>query len=149
MIHYQLRCGADHQFDGWFASSAGFDRQAASGLVACPHCGDTQVNRALMAPALAVSRPVPDAPGAADRTQAVAGDGLPDGIRAALQRVRAEVERTCDNVGPAFAEEVRRMHRGEAERRGIYGDSTPEQAQALADEGIEVARIPWMPRADS
>lgn len=149
MIHYQLRCSGDHAFDGWFASSSGFDRQAAAGLVACPHCGDIRVRRALMAPALASARPVPDAGAAApDRTQAVAGAGLPDGARAALQRMRAEVERNCHHVGPAFAEEARRMHRGETERRGIYGDSTPEQAQALAEEGIEVARIPWVPRAD-
>lgn len=148
MIHYQLRCGGDHGFDGWFASSAGFDRQVAAGLVACPQCGDTGVSRALMAPALATSRPEPKPRASDEPARAVAAEGLPDGMRAALQRVRAEVERNCENVGPAFADEVRRMHRGEAERRGVYGDSTPEQAQALADEGIEVARIPWLPRAD-
>ena len=176
MIHYQLRCSADHAFDGWFASSSGFDRQAAAGLVACPQCGDVRVGRALMAPAIAgprpESRPEPgarggDAPEAHEGdastasvpanagagrmgqpVQAVAAEKLPDGVRAVLQRVRAEVERNCENVGPAFADEVRRMHRGEAERRGVYGDSTPEQAQELADEGIEVARIPWLPRAD-
>ena len=148
MIHYQLRCGADHQFDGWFASSAGFDRQAAAGLVACPKCGDARVSRALMAPALAGPRPAQEPRAAAGPAQAAVSPDIPDGVRAVLQRIRSEVERNCDNVGPAFADEVRRMHRGETERRGIYGDSTPEQAQALADEGIEVARIPWVPRAD-
>lgn len=157
MIHYQLRCSQDHQFDGWFKDSAGFDRQAGAGLVECPQCGDTRVNRALMAPALSKARPVVDAAGKPeapvpvkpDAPHTVAGAGLPDHVRAALQRMRAEVERNCDNVGPAFADEARRIHRGESERRGIYGDSTPEQAEALAEEGIEVARIPWLPRADS
>ena len=73
---------------------------------------------------------------------------MPDQMRAALQRIRAEIERTSDYVGPEFAEEARRIHRGESERRSIYGESSPEQAEALADEGIEVARIPWVPRAD-
>ena len=77
-----------------------------------------------------------------------AGAGVPDKVRAVLQRLRAEVERNCEDVGADFAQEARRIHRGESERRAIYGDATPEQAETLADEGIEVARIPWVPRAD-
>lgn len=76
------------------------------------------------------------------------GAPMPAMLRAALQRMRAEVERNCDHVGLRFAEEARAMHRGEAPERAIYGDTTPDQAEALADEGIEVARIPWLPRAD-
>ena len=154
MIHYQLRCAGDHAFDGWFRDSAAFDTQASHGLVECPVCGDTKVNRALMAPRIAKARPVLDSVGTPEtpaalpdaEKQAVA---LPDGVRAALQRLRAEVERNCDYVGPDFAEEARRIHRGESDRQGIYGESTPEQAEMLADEGIEVARIPWVPRSDA
>jgi hypothetical protein len=73
---------------------------------------------------------------------------MPDAMRAALQRLRAEVEKRCDYVGSDFAEEARRMHRGESERAGIYGEATPDQAEALAEEGVQVARIPWLPRAD-
>jgi hypothetical protein len=65
-----------------------------------------------------------------------------------LQKIRAEVERNCDYVGPDFADEARRIHRGEIEPRGIYGEASEEQAESLIDEGIEVARIPWVPRAD-
>ena len=157
MIHYQLRCAEGHAFDGWFKNSAGFDAQAARGLVACPECGSTEVNRALMTPAVATSRkaapPVVDQAGApAEKPAAPAGPAvtgpMPDHVRAMLQRMRAEVEKHCDNVGDTFAEEARRIHRGESERRGIYGDATPEQAEALAEDGIEVARIPWVPRAD-
>ncbi len=73
---------------------------------------------------------------------------LPDHVRAMLQRLRNEVENNCDYVGGGFAEEARKMHRGESDRRGIYGETTPTEAEALADEGIEVSRIPWVPRAD-
>ena len=154
MIHYQLRCAGDHAFDGWFRDSAAFDAQASGGLVECPVCGDTKVNRALMAPRIAKARPVLDASGtpetpAAPPDAAKQAVALPDGVRAALQRLRAEVERNCDYVGPDFAEEARRIHRGESDRQGIYGESTPEQAEMLADEGIEVARIPWLPRSDA
>ena len=154
MIHYQLRCAGDHGFDGWFRDSAAFDAQAGRGLVECPVCGDTKVNRALMAPRIAKARPVLDAVGKPEAPIAPPespkrGVALPDGVRAALQRLRAEVERNCDYVGPDFAEEARRIHRGESDRQGIYGESTPEQAEMLADEGIEVARIPWVPRSDA
>ena len=73
---------------------------------------------------------------------------MPAHMRAMLQRMRAEVEKHCDYVGPQFAEEARKMHRGESDKRGIYGETSSEQAEALAEEGIEVARIPWVPRAD-
>jgi len=150
MIHYQLRCSADHAFDGWFRDSAAFDTQAERGLVSCPACGDTAVNRALMAPRISKGAAVVD-PSGTPQTGPMpekTGVAVPDHVRAMLQRLRADVERNCDYVGPGFAEEARRIHRGESDKRSIYGESTPEQAEALADEGIEVARIPWVPRAD-
>ncbi len=155
MIHYTLLCAAEHSFDGWFKDSAAFDVQAERGLVACPECGSSSVTRGLMAPSIPrkgskrqrgeveVLPPAPLPPPAE-----TAVTGLPDQVRAVLQKIRAEVERTSDYVGPAFAEEARRIHRGDSDKRNIYGESTPEQAEALADEGIEISRIPWVPRAD-
>ena len=160
MIHYQLQCGQAHEFDGWFSDSAGYEKQAALGLIACPICADTSVRRALMAPSLGrrkteqargsdkVVEAVPVEPGTPDRSVAVSAPRMPDHVRAMLQRVRAEVERNCDYVGPSFTDEARRMHRGESERRGIYGETTPEQAESLTDEGIEFGSVPWIPRAD-
>ncbi len=161
MIHYDVQCSNGHGFDGWFRDSAAFDAQAAGGLVECPACGDTKVRRALMAPAVGRARalpapsaePVPapapvPAPRAPDAPVAVAGERLPDHMRAMLQRLRSEVEKNCDYVGEKFADEARRIHRGETSPRGIYGETTPEQAESLSDEGIEVNRIPWVPRAD-
>jgi hypothetical protein len=69
-------------------------------------------------------------------------------MRAMLQKLRAEVERNCDYVGPDFAAEARRIHNGKSDRRGIYGEATPEQAEGLRDDGIEIGQIPWVPRAD-
>ena len=87
---------------------------------------------------------IPTRPGAA-----CGGGVIPDAVRAALQKLRAEVETNCDYVGTDFAEEARRIHHGEAKARGIYGESTQEEAEALADEGINIAQIPWVPRTDS
>jgi hypothetical protein len=165
MIHYQLRCAAGHGFDGWFPDSASFDKQAKAGLVECPHCGTAKVERALMAPAIRKSRrkalpapvPAPEAeatPAAAPApppealpARAAAGP-MPAQVVALLQRMRAEVEKNCDYVGKDFAEEARKIHMGETEERGIYGEATQAEAEALAEEGIDIARLPWVPRAD-
>ncbi|HEY8288748.1 MAG TPA: DUF1178 family protein [Acetobacteraceae bacterium] len=170
MIHYQLRCSQDHEFDGWFKDSTAFERQAKRGLVECPACGDTKVARALMAPAVATREvssvpatpvqpasdqgesPVRAAQGTAQaapqRAAMAAGGPLPAHLMAMLQRMRAEVEKNCDYVGPAFADEARKIHRGESDKRSIYGEATPHDAETLAEEGIDVSRIPWVPRAD-
>ncbi len=144
MIHYQLRCAGGHEFEGWFKDSATFEVQAEQGLLSCPRCGTPEVARGLMAPVVR-TRPA-GTPVAAPMTPTAP---LPDGIRAALQRVRAEVERTCEDMGDRFADEAIRMSRGEAEERGIYGNASDEDREALADEGIEVTRIPWLKPAES
>jgi hypothetical protein len=148
MIHYQLRCGGGHDFEGWFRNSAAFEEQAKRGLLSCPQCGAVTVERALMAPSVRTSRGEPREP-AASR----AGAMLPDQMRAALQRLRAEVERHCDDVGDGFAEAARRLHQQEDSSgepvRGIYGQASEAERDALSEEGIEIMRIPWLPRAES
>ena len=155
MIHYQLQCSQSHGFDGWFKDSASFDKQAKRGLIECPECGGTDIQRALMAPAVAKRQssamPVPveaSAPAAAPEPQRAAGGRIPAQMLAALQRIRAEVEKNCDYVGPDFADQARAMHRGEVEAKPIYGETSEEQAESLVEEGIAVAKIPWVPRAD-
>ncbi len=152
MIHYQLRCTEAHAFDGWFKDSATFEKQVARGLIECPECGDTAVERALMTPAVASKKgeslPVPVQPRLPATPDKVAAGRIPAQMLAMLQRMRAEVEKHCDYVGAEFAEEARRIHRGEVDERPIYGEATEEQAESLAEEGINIARIPWVPRAD-
>jgi hypothetical protein len=164
MIHYDLRCSEGHGFDGWFRDSANFDQQAARGLVECPVCGGTKVERALMAPRLSrglgrgtgvtvidAEGNKPDAAPAPPATTEPAGPPvpMPDQVRVMLQRLRAEVEQKCTYVGGKFAEEARRIHDGEAPAKPIYGEATKAEAEALEEDGITVARIPWVPRADS
>ena len=146
MIHYVLRCGRGHRFDGWFRHSTAFEAQAADGSLVCPTCADRSIQRAPMAPKIGRRGGKSEA-AAAPATRA--GETMPDGVRALLQRMRAEVERRCDYVGPAFAETVRAMHQGEAPTRGVYGEASPDEASALREDGIEVASIPWVKRADA
>jgi len=153
MIHYQLRCEQAHEFDGWYRDSDAFGKLSAAGMVECPVCGSDKVARALMAPAIAKARParteepVAAQPQPLPQQQAAAGP-IPAQMVALLQKMRAEVEKNCDYVGPGFAEEARRMHKGETEFRGIYGEASDTDAEELREEGIDIARLPWVPRAD-
>jgi hypothetical protein len=73
----------------------------------------------------------------------------PAQLRRALQVLRSHIERNCEDVGKGFATEARRIHKGEAKTRGIYGEATEAETKALLDDGIEVAAIPWVPTSDA
>ncbi|PWC82332.1 hypothetical protein TSH100_24280 [Azospirillum sp. TSH100] len=66
-----------------------------------------------------------------------------------LTEVRRSVEKNCDYVGDRFAEEARRIHYGETDPRGIYGEASDEEVAELNEEGVTFHRIPWIPRTDS
>jgi hypothetical protein len=151
MILYQLRCGKDHEFEAWFKDGQTCDRQLARKSVECPACGSKKVAKALMAPRIgasekkAAAKQSPNAPELNARDMAV----MAGQMRQHLQAIRAKVEENCDYVGENFAEEARKIHYGETEARGIYGEATDAQHQELTEEGVEVARIPWLPRSDA
>ncbi|MDA1090296.1 MAG: DUF1178 family protein [Proteobacteria bacterium] len=138
MILYDLKCHRGHAFEAWFLNGGAYDSQQASGDVLCPHCGTTGVSKAPMAPNIARSRSESSQDhGSEYRAQEVA-----EKILKAVDGLRAEIEDNCDFVGDEFAEEARRIHYGESEKRGIYGEATEEEAEELDDEGVEFFRLP-------
>ena len=140
MIVYRLTCKNEHEFEAWFRDSAACDAQIAEGKVMCPHCGDTSARKSLMTPNVAPKGTESASGGPSERRAAIMRE---------LRELRRKVQENCDYVGPRFAEEARRIHYGEADSHAIYGETTPREAEALAEEGIEFGRIPWMPRLDS
>jgi hypothetical protein len=62
-----------------------------------------------------------------------------------LRRLRRHVEETAENVGGRFPEEARKIHYGEAEARGIYGEASPDDVEALLEEGVEIHPLPVLP----
>ena len=166
-----LRCGHDHRFEGWFASEADYLAQHEGQLIACPLCDDTVISRLPSAPRLILSRQRDsqsdsDSAGASASASASAGAGtsaashpregasasaLADSGHATgatmermhskwLSEMRQMLSNTED-VGDRFSEEARRIHYGEVKERGIRGQASPDEAQALRDEGIEVMSI--------
>jgi hypothetical protein len=136
MILFTLRCAAGHEFDGWFRDGDGFEAQQQAGEIACPECGDAKVEKALMAPNIGRSH---------KKSPAIS----PTQLHAALVELRRQVEANCDYVGERFAEEARKIHYGESDPHGIYGEATAEESHELAEEGISVGRIPWVPTTDA
>ncbi|WP_261533663.1 DUF1178 family protein [Burkholderia multivorans] len=125
-----LQCPHGHRFEGWFASADEFESQLSRKLVECPVCGTTEVSRMPSAPRLNLSR----------ATQAQPID--PRALQAQVMRALREVLAKTENVGERFAEEARRIHYNEAPARSIRGVTTPEDAQALVEEGIDVMPLP-------
>ena len=160
MIRYTLACEQGHTFESWFQNSAAYDKQAKRGLVACPMCGSTKVEKTIMAPRLArsdktidVPAPVP-APAAAPAAAAPAPQGAEQvamispqerELRAKLKELRDHLVKNAENVGRKFPDEARKMHYGEIEHRSIYGEASPQEAKELHEEGIEFHPLPILP----
>jgi hypothetical protein len=143
VIAYNLICGDGHEFEGWFKDSAAYDAQAKKGVLACPVCGDDDVKKAIMAPAVKTS--VTKAKG---RQEVLAPDSnKPDQqkLRQFMAGYRKFIEENAEYVGPKFPEEARKIHYGETEERHIYGESTLGEARELVEEGIQIAPVPPYP----
>ncbi len=156
MIRFTLACDAGHTFESWFPSGSAYDEQAARGLVTCPICHSAKVAKAPMAPAVARTdrgRTSAVAPSSAPAAPAEAPPATPvpmitepeRQLRALLRAVREHVVSTAEHVGERFADEARAIHYGEREGRPIYGEASPGEARALAEEGIEVMPLPPTP----
>jgi hypothetical protein len=129
MIIFDLKCMAQgHIFEAWFGSSDDYEAQRARGLVACPICGASEVDKAPMAPNIPAKGAAPEA------VKAVLAD-----MAAAQKKMLAG----SDFVGDKFADEARAIHLGESEARAIHGQATPQEAEDLRDEGIPVAPLPF------
>jgi hypothetical protein len=129
-----LRCANGHGFEGWFASDEDFMAQNGRGIVECPMCADKVITRLPSAPRLNLS-------GARESAEPVAKPQPADLQAAYLQMVRHLVDNTED-VGARFAESARRIHYGEEPQRGIRGQATPQEREALREEGIETMSLP-------
>ena len=137
MIRFSLSCDHDHEFEGWFRNNDDFETQQKRGFVECPACGSHKVEKALMAPAVSTGRK--------KEKVALAMNAQQQAAMAQLKELSKKMRENADYVGDKFAEEARKIHFGEADARGIYGEATPEEARGLAEDGVEFLPIPMFP----
>ncbi|MCW5633040.1 MAG: DUF1178 family protein [Rubrivivax sp.] len=139
-----LRCANGHGFEGWFASDDDFMDQNGRGLVECPLCADKVIMRMPSAPRLNLSGARAEA-GPTPAHAAPQPPPQPADLQAAFMKAVREMIQRTEDVGPRFAEEARRIHYGEAPERGIRGKASPEEREALREEGIETFALPIPP----
>lgn len=138
MIRFDLHCDKDHAFEAWFSSNADFDKQNAQGLISCPQCGSTKVEKALMAPSVSTAR----------KKEATTQLAMNNAQKAAMDQLREAVKTIRENsedVGERFPEEARKIHYGESEERGIIGQAKPDEVKSLVEEGVGIAPLPDLP----
>lgn len=137
MIRFSLSCEREHGFEAWFRNGDDYEAQRKRGLVECPHCGSAKVEKALMAPAVSTSRK--------QEKIALAMGAQQKRAMEQLKELSQKMRENADYVGDKFAEEARKIHFGEADHRGIYGEATPEEAAGLVEDGVDFMPIPVFP----
>ena len=162
MKSFSLKCDQDHEFDLMVKSLESLEDQQARGLVTCPYCDSAQVERTLARPAVQGGKgrgkhTLTPVPSSGSMPVSAGAGAVPEGpSRAELEKaykffadLRTKVEETHENVGGKFADQARAMHYGAIEERGIYGEASPDQVKDLIDEGVEIAPLPNLPKANA
>jgi hypothetical protein len=156
MIRYTLACESRHTFESWFQNSAAYEKQAKRGLVLCPVCNSSKVEKTIMAPRIAGARKSLEPAASASEAKPPAPTQAPPApvammppqereLRTKLRELRDHLVKNADYVGRSFPEEARKMHYGEIDHRSIYGEASADQAKELRDEGIEFHPLPVLP----
>lgn len=137
MIRFSLCCDREHDFDGWFRDNADFDKQKKRGLVTCPVCNSAKVEKALMAPSVQTAR---------KREKVALGmNAEQKQLMGKLKELADKVKQNADYVGDKFPEEARKIHFGETDARGIYGEASPTEVKELLDDGVGIIPLPNIP----
>lgn len=137
MIKFTLICDQEHEFEGWFRSNDDFDTQLKRGFIECPNCASKKVGKALMAPSVSTSR--------RQEKVALAMNAKQQQLMSEMRALTEKMKENAENVGDKFAEEARKIHFGETEARGIYGEANADEAKALVEDGIPFLPIPVLP----
>jgi hypothetical protein len=142
MIKYALGCAEGHGFESWFPDSAAYEKQRKRGFVACPECGSTEVDKAIMAPAVVSGG---GRAAAADEPGTVAlADDVRRRAREFMLRMRKEIEANTDDVGSKFPQVARAIHLGEEPERAIRGRASFAEARSLIEDGVSVMPMPLL-----
>jgi hypothetical protein len=139
MIKYALGCAEGHRFESWFPDSAAYEKQRKRGFIACPECGSTRVDKAVMAPAV-----VGGDRAAGETGPAIVVDDRRRTAREFLKRMRREIEANTDDVGARFPQVARAIHLGEEPERAIRGRASLEEAKSLIEDGVAVLPLPML-----
>ena len=146
MIVFDLHCAGSHRFEGWFGSAKDFASQKKRGLLSCPACGSTDIQKGLSAPRLNMGAQEPKKPAVApQKTPDMDGKDAFAVAQILYSRMLDEILTKSEDVGAKFPEEARKIYYNESPGRAIRGLATQQEHEDLVEEGIPVARFPVPP----
>ena len=142
MISFTLKCENNHSFDSWFQSSDAFEKLRNTGMITCPTCASTTIEKSMMSPRVRTARKTAKAPEDDKSPTALAPHTDKE---KAIAKLKSEVETNSEYVGMEFVNMARAIHDGDAPNKSIYGQAKPEEAIKLLNDGVPVIPLPFIP----
>ena len=136
MIKYNLKCQNNHEFESWFSNSKEYEKLNKKRLLECIFCSSKKINKSMMAPTILNSKKK-------DNQIEIINKDFKD-KKNELLNLRKYIEKNFDYVGKDFGKKVREVYYDKKNKKAIYGTTTPEEREELADEGIDLLSIPWV-----
>lgn len=167
MILFDIKCSGGHIFEAWFQNNEAYEQQIDNDLVECPLCGCTKTSKSLMSPNISAKGEIireayqseqdsedhkVTVSAHSNSSKEVSSDDVKralDHMHNTMSKFRRQVEKSCEYVGDDFADEARKIHAGESEKRGIYGETTISETEELLEEGIDILPVPGLNKLDS
>ena len=136
MIKYNLKCQNNHEFESWFSNSKEYEKLNKKRLLECIFCSSKKIYKSIMAPTILNSKEK-------DNQIEITNKDFKD-KKNQLLNLRKYIEKNFDYVGKDFGKKVREVYYDKKNKKAIYGTTTPEEREELADEGIDLLSIPWV-----
>jgi hypothetical protein len=131
MIIYDLKCGENHEFEGWFNDRANFEHQKEQSLITCPLCGNADVEVVPSMPSVRCR----DMKCSEDRTAVLSPMQM-------MKQLNDFIAKNFDDVGDSFAEVAMNIHNGQEDARNIKGTTTSREEDILREKGVPFFKIP-------
>ena len=136
MIKYNLKCHNDHEFESWFSNSKEYDNLNKKGLLECIFCSSKKINKSIMSPTIFNSKEK-------NKQIEAINENFKD-KKNKLLNLRKYIEKNFDYVGNDFSKKVREVYYDKKSKKSIYGITTTQEREELAEEGIDLISIPWV-----
>ena len=136
MIKYNLKCHNDHEFESWFSNSKEYDNLNKKRLLECIYCSSKKINKSIMSPTIFNSKEK-------NKRIEATNENFKD-KKNKLLNLRKYIEKNFDYVGNDFSKKVREVYYDKKSKKSIYGITTTQEREELAEEGIDLVSIPWV-----
>ena len=136
MIKYNLKCENDHEFESWFSNSEEFEKLKKKNLLECIFCSTKKITKSIMAPMISNLK------NKGEDIDWLYKERKNERIK--LLELRKYIENNFEYVGDNFSKKVREVYYDKKSKKAIYGKTTPQEREELAEEGINLLSVPWV-----